>query len=295
MVKAVSDHDKPALEVDHAPEVGADTPLSDETLLDLLDALVEEQGRVTGAQVLGVNYRTLANCCDTRQVSRRMRQALVAFRDAGGLVSDQPDSVGDVNQTEERGDILARRVGELEAENAGLRELVAERERELEELRPRMAELQGVENVGGAEDTGPVEVGHDPGDVQRHEWRPSRRRPGMPGPGVVTLEEQPDEEHAFGPAAALVAEWRQSVNAGGQPLSRVDRARAAVRRWELEAELLGEFHLTLPPDAYPLDDARRADHLRWRRDALAEARRDLRRAKRARLLRRFLTLGLWRR
>ena len=36
-----------------------------------------------------------------------------------------------------------------------------------------------------------------------------RRGPGMPGIGVVTLWAQPDEEHAFGPAAALVDEWRQ--------------------------------------------------------------------------------------
>ena len=59
--------------------------------------------------------------------------------------------------------------------------------------------------------------------------------------------------------------------------------------------MLGEFHLTLPPDTYPGDDARRADHIRWRRNALAEAQRELGQAKRARLLRRAFTLGLWRR
>ena len=111
---------------------------------------------------------------------------------------------------------------------------------------------------------------------------------------MVTLEEQPDEEHAFGPAAALVAEWRQLRTGGGQSVSRVDRAQAAVRRWELEARMLGDYQLTLPPDTYPLDDARRADHVRWRRDALVEARRELGRAKRAWLLRRVITLGLWR-
>ena len=58
--------------------------------------------------------------------------------------------------------------------------------------------------------------------------------------------------------------------------------------------MLGEFHLTLPLDTFPLDEARRADHVRWRRDALAEARRELRRAKRTRLLRKVLTPGLWR-
>ena len=64
-------------------------------------------------------------------------------------------------------------------------------------------------------------------------------------------------------------------------------------RWELEAELLGEYRLTLPPDTYPLDDARRTDQVQWRRDAVADARRELGRARRARLLRRVITLGLW--
>ena len=64
--------------------------------------------------------------------------------------------------------------------------------------------------------------------------------------------------------------------------SRVDRARAAVRRWELEAVMLDEFHLTLPPETQPLDEARKAEHLRWRQDAVMEARRELGRAKRMR-------------
>ncbi|MYC37877.1 MAG: hypothetical protein F4X66_13340 [Chloroflexi bacterium] len=76
---------------------------------------------------------------------------------------------------------------------------------------------------------------------------------------------------------------------------RVDRAVSAVRRWELEVEMLRDFQLTLPPDTEPPDESRRKDQVRWREEALAEARRELGRAKRARLLRRILTLGLWRR
>ena len=108
-----------------------------------------------------------------------------------------------------------------------------------------------------------------------------------------SLEEQPDETHAFGPAAALVAEWRQLRTGGDATGSRVDRARAWVRRWELETELLQEFHLTLPPETEPLDEASRTDHLRWRQNALVEARVELAGARRVRLLRRILTLGLW--
>ena len=79
---------------------------------------------------------------------------------------------------------------------------------------------------------------------------------------VAPLEEQPDEAQAFGPAAPLVTEWRRVRSVGQVAVSRVDRAVAAVRRWELEAEILGEYHLTLPPETDPLDESRREDQVR---------------------------------
>lgn len=109
---------------------------------------------------------------------------------------------------------------------------------------------------------------------------------------MVTLEEQPDEEYAFGPAASLVAEWRRLRTGGETSGGRIDRATASVRRWELESALLSDYGLTLPPEAEPLDASRREDHLRWRNEALASA---LAKARRLRWLRRTLTLGLrWR-
>ena len=195
---------------------GDDSPLS-----DLLDALVNDRGRVVAAKALGVNYRTLVNCEQSRRVSRRMRQTSEEFRDALGIADDEP---GDVD-------------------------------------------------------------GDDPEDI-RSEALDQR---------VAALEEQPDEEHAFGPAAPLVAEWRQLLTGGDQATSRVDRARAVVRRWELEAVMLKDFYLTLPPETHPLDDARQADHVRWRQETLAEARRNLGQAQRAQLIKRILTLGLWER
>ena len=111
------------------------------------------------------------------------------------------------------------------------------------------------------------------------------------------LDLPPDEQHAFGVATPLVAEWWEvrAGMGGGSAGSTVDRAVAAVRRWELETEMLRDFQLTLPPETEPLDASRRQDQLRWRDDALADARRELGRARRARLLRRVVTLGLWRR
>ena len=54
----------------------------------------------------------------------------------------------------------------------------------------------------------------------------------------------------------------------------------------------GRVSPDLPPDTYPLGHARRPDQVRWREKALADAQRELSRAKRARLLRRIIALGL---
>ena len=275
---------------------GDDTPL-----LDLLDALVGERGRTAAARALGVNYRTMMNCYDSRRVSHRMRQVLEEFRDSAvanelGSEDEAEVQVDDGEGVAKgQGESLEQRVAAQADENRELRELVEGQARQLEELTNRVAELEGTGEQGGSVEA--VDVADDRQIDPGKEWRPPQRGPGMPDAGVVTLEEQPDEEHAFGPAAPLVAEWRR-VEEGvreGSAGSRVDRALAAVRRWELEAEMLEEYHLTLPPETHPLDDERRADHVRRRRRALAEARTELAMAERARRMRRALSLGLWRR
>ena len=261
-----------------------DFPLSDAPLLDLLDALVGQRGKVAASQALGVNYRTMMACYDSRHVSRRMRKALEEFRDAGtgedGGAEVDDDGAADEVET------LRQRVAELEEEARGLRGLVETQAGQLEALGRRVAQL--VREVQQRGESEPV-VGDDHLSV----WRPPRRGHGLPDAGVVTLEEQPDEAHAFGPASDLVAEWRQLRTGGDATGRRVDRARASVRRWDLEIAMLRDFRLTLPPETEPLDGVRRTDHLRWRQNALAEAHVELTGARQVRLLRRILTLGLW--
>ena len=105
------------------PGGGTDSPLSDQPLLDLLDALVSDRGRVAAAEALGVNYRTMMTCYDSRRVSRRMRQALEEFRGEGGGDVD-PVVLDDADVEDMQGESLERRVAALEDENRGLRELV---------------------------------------------------------------------------------------------------------------------------------------------------------------------------
>lgn len=270
MVKPVNDHDHPDLGVDYDPGAEPDTPLSDDALLDLLDALVGEQGRVPTARVLRVNYRTLSNCFDFRQVSRRMRRALVEFRDAGGDGGGEARNGVDGASLAANVDALRQRAAEQENENAELRSLADEQARQLEEVTYRLAALEGTEQSGDA--AGGVDIdsdsvaddanSHEQGDRVGQVSRPPLCQLGMPDARVVILEEQPHEALTFGPAAPLAAEWRQFRTEGGRSVSRVDRAQAAIRRWELEARMLGKYHLTLPTETFLLDEERSRDDVR---------------------------------
>ena len=251
----------------------SDAPLSDDPLLDLLDALVSDRGKVAAAEALGVNYRTMVTCHESRHVSRRMRKALEEYRRTGV-------EGGDIA---ERVTALEEQVTALEDEHRILRETIETQAKQLAGLE-RSAERLGEEDRQEPE----ADVTEDD-DGQGAQWWPPRREHGLPDAGVVTLEQQPDEEHAFGPAATLVAEWRGLKTGTEASGGRVDRAKAAVRRWELEIAMLEDYGLTLPPETEPMDASRRENHLRWRKEALATA---LAKARRLRWLRRVLTLGL---
>ncbi len=267
----------------------SDAPLSDDSLLNMLDALVNDRGKVAAAKALGVNYRTMTACHGSRRVSPRMRRALEEYRDK--RVDGDGERDDDAGGIARKMAALEEQVKALETENQALRETV---ETQAEQIRELERNAEGQEEGEGQEIESDAPESKDEGEEgQRREWRPPRRERGLPDEGVVTWEEQPDEERAFGPAASLVAEWRE-LRTGAEALGgRVDRARASVRRWELEVAMLGDYGLTLPPEREPLDASRRENHLRWRRKALAEARRALARAERMRWLRRMLTLGLW--
>ena len=129
-----------------------------------------------------------------------MRQALQEFRDAGGVGGDvDPEVVDGDGAAGMEGETLEQRVAALEEEHRGLRELVEGQARQLVELGLRVAALEGTEQQ--ADDTEAVDAsdvhGDDPGNDLGQDWLPPRRRPGMPDAGVVTLEEQSDETHAF--------------------------------------------------------------------------------------------------
>jgi hypothetical protein len=239
-----------------------------------------------------VNDRTLVNCYDSRRMSRRMRQELAEVKDAGGIAGDEPGDVDADDVEDMEGEPLERRVAALEDENRGLGELVERQAVHLEELARRVAALEGREGKP-SDDTKAVDAGDDL-MIRRGIGSLPVAGPECPARVWLRRKSSPTRTTPSARRPHLVAEWRRLQAGGDQSACRVDRAQAAARRWELEAMPQDEFHLTLPPDTDPLDHARRVDHVHWRRDALAEARRESGRAKRARWLRRVLILGLWR-
>ena len=98
---------------------------------------------------------------------------------------------------------LEERSAALELENQELRETVGAQAKELEVLRRWVVELGERAKTPVGDDAVAGGQGHQ-GDC-----RPPRRSHGMLDAEVVTLEEESDEERAFGPAASLVADWRE--------------------------------------------------------------------------------------
>lgn len=280
---------------------GGGERISDGELLRWAGDIARTRGRVQAARDVGLNYRTLARVLDDRRLSRLAREALLeahraeSIRDVetvgepdGALSrrlesaeSQLADALDALGRERDRADALERRLESLEEQQARAPQAerpVAEPDSERPPAKPATRRL-----AGGHVTERPAVLASPPGQRLAHQ------------PGVVGFDPLDGEEAALGEAAPLVAEWRLLRDGEAQHRSAVDRARAEERRWELEVELIGEHGLALPPETEPLHPSRRNDQLRWRRLTLQRARRQRLRAERLRLLRRILSLGLWRR
>ncbi len=248
--------------------------------MEQLEELVRQRGRVKAAELLGVNFRTLAGSIESGKLSRRMKEALeqmVETDDFSDEFADDP-----VDDSEE----LEKRVEVLEEEVRSLRQVVDEQEEGTRELAQRVEKLEVAQHED--ERTNSVE-----GLVFEPKAKaPSGTSNRRTEPGVVSLEPLEDEAQALGPAAALVKEWRMLRTGENAGKGQVERAKVEERRWELEIALIEEFGLTLPPEMTPLNAEDRETHLAWRRETLQRARKERVRAERLRVVRRVLTLGL---
>ena len=248
--------------------------------------------------MLGVSYRTVARAVESGRLTPRMAVALERLLLLGGGSA--------AVRERERMDALVKRAGELAeglgeaidridavvAEIASVRvEVVAAGEEQAETMRLVERRVAALEAVRQGSDAAPAAAtgGGQPGDRPR--YVPPRRYP-----QVVTKEAEEGEEHVYGEAAPVIAEWRRTyaemmrLVKSGPPL----RCNAVnERRLELEVALIGEHGLTLPPARYPWSRSERQGQVWNRRQLQRLNRRERGRLLRRKWLLRLLTLGFW--
>ena len=253
-------------------------------LMALLRELARDRGPREAAQALGVDHRTLMSSLESGKLTRRMRVALgKALLEGGGSPAAEQ---------RERNDALEGRLkeveGRVEALGKDMHRGLAAVQGEVKALRGERAQemrrLAQAEAGRGARGEA-VEAG---GAVGKPQGRTSLRRE---YPELVTLEPADDDEQVFGPAWPLIVEWRGLKDSHPNRGSSLSWMVTEERFLSVELALLEEHGMTLPPETYPLKGFDRNGQLNWRRTALYDTRRA--RAKRE-LLRRVLTLGLWR-
>ena len=254
-------------------------------LMALLRELARDRGPREAAQALDVDHRTLMSSLESGKLTRRMRVALgKALLEGGGSPAAEQ---------RERNDALEGRLKEVEGRvealgkdmHRGLAAVQAQVKALRGERAQEMRRLAQAEAGGGARGVA-AEAG---GAVGKPKKRTSLRRE---YPELVTLEPADDDEQVFGPAWPLIVEWRGLKDSHPNRGKGLSWLVTEERFLSVELALLEEHGMTLPPETYPLKGFDRNGQLNWRRTALYDTRRA--RAKRE-LLRRVLTLGLWRR
>ena len=257
-------------------------------LMTLLQELVRDKGFKGAARVLELDQRTVAECARTGQLSRRVRQALErALQEGVGSAAARQ---------RERNDRLENRVEALEkgreAHEKGHDALGKELRRRMAAVEGRVEALKSSEAQGtGAGHAGAGPSPSESGAPDAGRKPPSRPRVRREYPDLVTREPEEDDDEVFGDAWPMIVEWRGLKDAhpnegrGLAWLAEEERLRV------VELALLEDHGMTLPPEKRPLRGFDRDGQINWRRTALFDTRRAIRKRE---LLNR-LSLGLlWR-
>ena len=257
-------------------------------LMTLLQELVRDKGFKGAARVLELDQRTVAECAKTGQLSRRVRQALErALQEGVGSAAARQ---------RERNDRLESRVEALEkgreAHEKGHEELGKEVRRRMAAVEGGIEALRRVEAQGtgaGHAGAGPSQAEAGASDSGR---RPSSRpRMKREYPDLVTLEPAGDDEEVFGDAWALIVEWRELKDAHPNDGKGLEWLAEEERLRVVELTLLEDHGMTLPPEKRPLRGFDRDGQINWRRTALFDTRRAL---KKRELLNTLTLRLLWR-
>ena len=248
-------------------------------LAALLHDLMRE-GKLEAAQLLGVNYKTLAAAVDSGTLTPRVSDALEKV-----LLSRQIEAFKKVRERVEemegRLDAVEKRTRSIPGDIEEAVQMVVER---------RMAEMEEP-SVDAKKQTKKAETQDAAVDKGNAPARQLFRRT---LPSVITMEPQPGDEEVFGDAWPLVDEWRGLRERHPTEGKGVSWLADEERLRELEIALVGEHKLTMPPDTDPWDSLSRRTQVRWRTQTLERVHREWVLAEWRRRTRRILTLGLWR-
>ena len=258
-------------------------------LMALLDEQVRDKGVRKAAEDLGVDHRTLASSLESGKLTRRMRVALdrALLAGEGSPAREQKERndelAGRLDAVEEKVEEQGREVSKgLSAVQGEVRQLRTEQGQSTGRIEGRLDRLEG--GGGAAGTVGSTNVG-----------RRSPPHPRRDFPDLVTIDPAVDDESVFGAAWPSVQEWRELKETHPDRGKGLDWLRAEERFLTVELVLLEEHGLTLPPETYPLRGLDRSGQVNWRRKALEDARKGLKRWELLLRMRKALTLGRWRR
>ena len=265
-------------------------------LMALLRELVRDHGRKKATDILGVDRRTLDAGLDEGVLSRRMRGALDKALQYG---------VGSAaNEQRERNDKLEEQVEGVAEE---VKDLAGEVETLGKEVRRRLSAIEGAVTTLKRDDAQGTEAGHagagpSPQGADKAETRGLGARSNSPSrpslrreyPDLVTREPAPDDEAVFGDAWPLIVEWRELKNTHSNEGKGLAWLAEKERLLVVELALLEKHGMTMPPEKQPLRGLDRSGQTSWRRTALFDTRRAIRKRELLRWVRRVCTLGLWR-
>ena len=259
-------------------------------LTALLRELVRDGGYKGAAQTLHLDQRTVARAYRSGALSRRVRTALErGLQEGEGSAAaaqrerndDLEERLKDVEgRVEAQGKEAGKGLSAVKGEVKTLREEQAQGIRQLER---RLAQVEGSDKVPG--EGLPENGSGGPTKGKKAPWRKF--------PDLLTLEPADGDEEVYGDAWPLVVKWRE--------LKAVHPNQGGGYEWlcneehllTTELSLLEEHGLTLPPEKQPLRGLDRSGQINWRKAALSDTRRALRKWEVLRKVMRLCTLGQW--
>jgi len=255
-------------------------------LMALLQELVREKGYKGAARVLEIDQTTVSEAARTGRLTRRVRDSLErALQEGIGSAAERQRERND--RLEARVEALEKGLAsEVDALGKETRRRLAAIEGELGALRRAGAQAQGGAGAEQASDGEAASGSTEAGPASRP--RAALRRE---FPDLVTREPAVDDEENFGETWPLIVEWRGLRDVHPNDGKGLGWLRTEERLLTVELALLLEHGMTLPPAQFPLRGFDRDGQINWRRSALYDTRRA---RKKRELLRRVLTLGLWR-